>query len=310
MAAGRALVTGGAGFIGSHVVGQLLKSDWDVTVLDNLSVGRHENVPADAELVVGDVLDAERVQHLARRAEVIFHLAAVVSVRASVEHFVEDARANVMGTLTVLQAAARAGVRRVLYASSMAVYADSPAPLPISETHTTSPVSPYGIGKLAGEQYLHTVASQLAFESVALRYFNTYGSGQRFTPYVGVITIFCRRLLSGEPPVIYGDGEQRRDFVHVDDVAAATVAALRAPTGGTFNVGTGRATSVNEIADLLIGRIDPSARREYAPAAAGELRNSIADVSAAREAFGYEPRRQLATHIDEVIEWNRRVRDP
>lgn len=307
MTAGKALVTGGAGFIGSRVVRRLLAQEWEVVVLDDLSMGRDENLPPEAELVVGDVLDAGLVQRLVQRVDVVFHLAAVVSVRASVEKFVPDARVNLMGTLTLLEAAARARVGRFIFASSMAVYADSPAPIPIRESYDTRPISPYGIAKLAAEQYIHTLAPQFGFESVVLRYFNTYGSGQRFTPYVGVITIFCRRLLAGKAPVIFGDGEQRRDFVHVDDVADATLAALQAPGGATFNVGTGRATSVNEIAALLISRINPAISPEYAPAVPGELRNSIADISAAREGLGYEPQRSLAMHIDEVIEWNRRL---
>ncbi|HBY96918.1 MAG: NAD-dependent epimerase/dehydratase family protein [Ardenticatenaceae bacterium] len=307
MAAGNALVTGGAGFIGSQVVRNLLARGWQVTVLDNLSMGRRENVPLEADLVVGDVLDAQVARRLAQRADVIFHLAAVVSVRASIEQFVQDAQTNLMGTLTLLEAAARAGVGRFVYASSMAVYADSPTPTPIPESYRTQPLSPYGIAKLAAEQYVHTLAAQFGFESVVLRYFNTYGSGQRFTPYVGVITIFCQRLLAGLPPTIFGDGEQRRDFVHVDDVAGATLAALQAPTGATCNVGSGRATSVNEIAALLISRINPKIGPAYAPAPPGELRNSIADITAARQLLGYEPQRSLATHIDEVIEWNRRL---
>lgn len=307
MAAGKALVTGGAGFIGSRVVRNLLAQGWEVTVLDNLSMGRRENVPLAAELVVGDILDAALAQRLAQRVDVIFHLAAVVSIRASVEKFVQDAEANLMGTLTLLEAAARAHVSRFIYASSMAVYADSPTPTPIPEGYRTQPISPYGIAKLAAEQYVHTLGPQFGFESVVLRYFNTYGSGQRFTPYVGVITIFCQRLLAGSPPVIFGDGEQRRDFVHVDDVADATVAALRAPSGTTLNVGTGRATSVNEIAALLIDRLNPAIAPQYAPAAPGELRYSIADITAAQRLLGYEPRRSLATQIDEVIEWNRKL---
>jgi UDP-glucose 4-epimerase len=230
-----------------------------------------------------------------------------VSIRASVKQFREDAEVNLMGTLNVLEAAARGHVGRFLFASSMAVYADSPEPVPVPESGPTQPISPYGVAKLAAEQYVHMLARQFGFESVALRYFNTFGSGQRFTPYVGVITIFCRRLLAGQPPVIFGDGEQRRDFVHVDDVAEATVAALRAPSGVTLNIGTGRATSVNEVAALLISRMKPGLQPVYEPEAPGELRNSIADIRLARRLIDYEPTRSLETHIDEVIEWNRRV---
>lgn len=307
MARGKALVTGGAGFIGSHVVQQLLAREWDVTVLDNLSMGRRENLPTDARLVVGDVRDPAVVSQAARGVDVVFHLAAVVSIRASVENFYHDAEVNLMGTLNILQCAARADVGRVIYASSMGVYADSPSPHPITEEHPTTPVSPYGIAKLAGEHYVLTLARQFNFDGVVLRYFNTYGPGQSFTPYVGVMTIFCRRLLAGEAPLIFGDGEQRRDFVHVADVAAATVAARDAPSGIVCNIGTGRATSVNELAALLVARLNPHLTPHYGPAHPGELRNSIADITAARQHLGYEPRHMLADDIDDVIAWNRLV---
>lgn len=303
----KALVTGGAGFIGSKVARRLVEAGWRVTVLDNLGMGQRENVPAGAALVVGDVRDAERVREVARGMDAIFHLAAVVSVRASIENFYEDANVNLMGTLNLLEAAARGDVPRFVYASSMAVYADSPEPRPISETHPTRPISPYGIAKLAGEQYVLNLSQQFGFDGVALRYFNTFGPGQSFTPYVGVITIFIRKLLAGEPLTIFGDGEQRRDFVHAEDVAAATVAALGAPGGSVINVGTGKDTSVNEIAALLRERLNPGAPIEHLPAAPGELRYSIADISAARRLLGYAPRHSLRDSMDEVIEWNRRM---
>ncbi|MBA3534576.1 MAG: SDR family NAD(P)-dependent oxidoreductase, partial [Ardenticatenales bacterium] len=220
-----ALVTGGAGFIGSRVARRLLEAGWRVTVLDNLSMGTRETLPDGVNFVEGDVRDTDLVREVTRGVEAIFHLAAIVSIRASVDNFYQDAQVNLMGTLNLLEAAVRNGVPRFIYASSMAVYADAPTPTPISESHPTQPVSPYGIAKLAGEQYVLNLAQQFGFEGVVLRYFNTFGPGQSFTPYVGVTTIFIRRLLQGESLTIFGDGEQRRDFVHVVDVAAATVAA-------------------------------------------------------------------------------------
>lgn len=297
----RALVTGGAGFIGRHVVHELLADGWQVTVLDDLSMGRAEHVPPAATLVIGDVRAPQQVAEAARGADVILHLAAVVSVRASVQHFYRDAEVNLMGTLNVLRAAVKQGAERVIFASSMAVYADSPAPVPIDETYTTAPFSPYGIAKLAGEQYTLLLGRQLGFDGVVLRYFNTYGPGQTFTPYVGVITIFVHRLLAGQPPVIFGDGEQKRDFVHVRDVARATKLALQAPPGEVFNVGTGRATSVNQIARMLIERLAPHVQPEYAPPQPGELRYSIADINKARRLLGYEPAYRLEESLDEVI---------
>ncbi len=301
----RALVTGGAGFIGSHVAERLLALGGQVRVLDNLTVGVRENVPAGAELMVGDVRDAAMVEQALDGVDIVFHLAARVSIRASVDRFYDDAQTNVMGTLTLLQACAERKVRRFVYASSMGVYADAPSPDPIPETHPTEPISPYGVGKLAGEKYLLCLAGVLGLEPVILRYFNTYGPRQGYTPYVGVITIFIKRLLAGEPPVIFGDGEQRRDFVYVGDVADATVlAAQKDVAGEVFNIGTGRATSVNEVATLLCRKLNPAIRPEYAPEHPGELRNSVPDISKARRLLGYDPKGRLEDKIDEVIAWH------
>ncbi len=302
----KALVTGGAGFIGSHLVERLLQEGLQVQVLDDLSVGMRENVPAEADLLVGDVRDAEAVDRALDGVDVAFHLAARVSIRASVKHFYEDAEANVMGTLSLLQGCAAHKVRRFVYASSMGVYADAPSPDPIDETHTAEPISPYGVSKLAGEKYLLCLADALDVEPVILRYFNTYGPRQGYTPYVGVVTIFIKRLLAGEPPVIFGDGEQRRDFVYVGDLVHATVLAMQKDVAGeVFNVGTGRATSIKEVADMLCEKLNPALRPIYAPEQMGELRYSVADISKARRLLGYEPQGRLEERMDEVIAWQR-----
>ena len=303
----RALVTGGAGFIGSHLVERLLREGRQVIVLDDLSVGLRENVPPGVQLIVGDVRDANTVDRALAGVGVVFHLAARVSIRASVDRFYEDAQTNVMGTLSLLQGCAAHKVRRFVYASSMGVYADAPTPDPIPETHPTEPVSPYGVGKLAGEKYLLCLASVLNVEPVILRYFNTYGPRQSYTPYVGVITIFIKRLLAGEPPVIFGDGKQSRDFVHVSDIADATLlAAQKDVAGEVFNVGTGIATSVSQIAEMLSGKLNPAICPVYAPEHPGELRFSVPDISKARRLLGYDPRGRLEERIDEVIDWHRR----
>ncbi len=300
--AGRALVTGGAGFIGSRLVRALLAEGLEVTVLDDLSMGRRENVPPQARFVEGDVRSAEDVRRALEGASVVFHEAARVSIRASIAQFHDDADTNFMGTLNLLRCLAGTGVRRLVFASSMAVYADSATPEPVAEDHATEPISPYGIAKLAAEKYCLLVCRDLGIGCQVLRYFNTFGPGQAFTPYVGVITIFIRRLLEGQPPVILGDGEQRRDFVHVDDVVAANLLALKGPmTSGVFNVGTGRATSVNEIAALLCERLAPGCRPEHQGAHPGELRYSIADIRRITAALGYRPAATLAGRIDEVI---------
>ena len=182
----------------------------------------------------------------------------------------------------------------------MAVYADADAPEPIDESHPTRPLSPYGFGKLAAEGVGRQILGTRGIPFTAVRFFNTFGPGQTYTPYVGVITIFVTRLLGGEAPMIFGDGKQQRDFVHVDDIVAGTLAAPgRAP--GTYNLGTGRGTSLNELAGLLTARLNPALTPQYAPAQAGELRYSIADISAARTALGYQPTRTLEHDLDGVI---------
>ena len=302
----RALVTGGAGFIGSHLTERLLSEGLQVVVLDNLSVGKRENVPSGAEFLQGDVQDREAVAQAMAGVDAVFHLAARVSIRASVAGFYEDAQTNLMGTLNVLRACAAQHVNKFVYASSMAVYADAPAGSTVSETYTTTPISPYGVAKLACERYAMLVAAESGFRAVALRFFNTFGPRQTFTPYVGVITIFIQRLLRGEPPVIFGDGEQRRDFVYVGDIVEGTFRALVTDVHGeVFNIGTGVGTTVNQVAALLCARIQPGVVPLHALEHAGELRSSVADIGKARRMLGYEPHGRLEDQIDEIIAWNR-----
>ncbi len=302
----KALVTGGAGFIGSHLVERLLRDGLQVTVLDNLSTGKRTNLPPEADLILGDVRDLAIVTAVVSGVDVVFHLAARVSIRASVEHFWEDAETNLVGTLNVLRACVSRKAKKLVYASSMAVYADAPQPVPVSEEYATAPMSPYGVSKLASERYAMLVAAQSGFDVVALRYFNTYGPRQTFTPYVGVITIFIQRLLRGEPPVIFGDGEQCRDFVHVGDVVDASVRAMTSNVSGeVLNVGSGQGTSVNRIAALLCERLAPETVPQHIAAHPGELRNSIANIDRARRLLGYEPQGRLEDRIDEIIAWNR-----
>ena len=290
----RVLVTGGAGFIGHHLAHALVARGDAVTVLDDFSMGRRENIPAAARVVEGDIRDPAAVRAALEGVDAVLHEAAIVSIRASVEHFVRDAEVNLMGTLNLLQQMAGRPIRRAVLASSMAVYADRPLPEPLAEDAPTAPIAPYGVAKLAAERYWHLMGAQTGVPTTVLRYFNTYGPNQTFTPYVGVITIFVRRLLAGQAPVIFGDGEQRRDFVHVDDIVRANLGVLDAPddavVGRVFNVGTGHATSVNEIAAGLIAVLAPGTEPAYAPAQAGELRNAIADPSALRAALGWSPR--------------------
>ncbi len=294
------LVTGGAGFIGSHVSRALLARGFAVTVLDNLSMGRREAVPSDARLIVGDVRDRQAVTEAMAGIDGIVHLAAQVTIRGSFERFYEDLDTNVMGTANLIRALDPKQVRWFTLASSMAVYGDLSSPAAVSETHPTAPLSPYGTGKLAAEQVCRQMLAVAGVPLTILRFFNTFGPGQSYTPYVGVITIFVTRLLQGDVPIIFGDGEQQRDFVHVGDVSDGVVASLGAAPG-TFNLGSGKGTSLNALAGLLVDRLRPGVVPVHEPAHEGELRFSIADIGAAQRAFGYRPRRDLPTHLDEVI---------
>lgn len=295
-----ALVTGGAGFIGSHLARALLAQGRGVTILDNLSVGRREGVPEGARFVYGDLRDETAVAEALRGADAVFHLAAQVTIRGSFDRFYEDLDTNVMGTARLLQATDPRAVRWFVLASSMAVYADADSPAPIDESHPTRPLSPYGIGKLAAEGVAQQILSTRGIPFTALRYFNTFGPGQTYTPYVGVITIFVTRLLRREAPVVFGDGEQQRDFVHVEDIVAGTMAAPgREP--GVYNLGTGSGTSLNRLADILTRRLAPQLTPSHGAAHPGELRYSVANIDAARRRLGYQPTRTLEGDIDGVI---------
>ena len=296
-----ALVTGGAGFIGSHLTRALLAKGRQVTVLDNLSVGRRDVVPAGARFVHGDLRDEAAVTDALSDVDCVFHLAAQVTIRDSFNRFYEDLDTNVMGTARLLRALDPAKVKWFTLASSMAVYADAPSPAPITESHATQPLSPYGVGKLAAEGVARQILESRGIPFSAVRYFNTFGPGQTYTPYVGVITIFVTRLLRGEGITIFGDGAQERDFVHVDDIVAGTSATPGRPPG-TFNLGTGRGTSLNRLAEMLIARLAPGQQPAYAPTQAGELRYSVADITAARQALAYLPTRTLQHDLDAVID--------
>ena len=282
----KALVIGGAGFIGSHIVERLTREGHSVRVLDNLSTGKRENlapVARDVELVVADVRHMERLRQEMRGRDVVFHQAAIVSVPYSVEHPQETLDVNLRGDAQRPRGRARsAGVQRVVMASSAAVYGEDPE-LPKRETMLPSPISPYGLEKLASEHYLAIWTKLFGLETVALRYFNVFGPRQDpSSAYSGVISIFVDRILRGEPLTIFGDGEQFRDFVYVANVVEANLLAATRPqaSGRVYNVGCGQRTSLNELAAIL-GRIcgrDVKAR--HAEPRAGDIRESLADIGA------------------------------
>lgn len=303
------LVTGGAGFIGSHLARALLARGDRVRVLDDLSMGRASNLPSQAELIEGDIRHAPTVARAVQGIDAVFHLAARVSIRASMDRFVDDASVNVMGTLTLLEALAQRPVERIVLASSMGVYADSLDAMPVDENHSLLPISPYGVGKLAAERYAMIIARERGMRVIALRYFNTYGPGQALTPYVGVVTIFINRLLVGEAPVVFGDGSQTRDFVSVHDVVAANLlAADYQGSESIFNVGSGVGRSVASIAQLLCERIAPGLRPRHAPAHAGEISHSVADIGRARTELGYTPQGRFEVDVDPLIAQQRAAR--
>lgn len=306
----KACVTGGAGFIGSHVVECLAESGIETVVIDDLSMGKPENLPTGVKLIVGDVCDNKTMTHALGGVDVVFHLAARVSIRGSFRSLVEDARSNIMGTVNLLHALGNSTVRRVIYASSMAVYGEA-VQTPMDESHPLDPASPYGIAKLAAERYLLTVCPMMEIRPVILRYFNTYGIRQTPTPYVGVITIFIRNLLNDTPLTVFGDGEQIRDFVHVRDVAKATVAAMRYKgQARILNVGSGKGISVNTLAKHIQEAMGKTVKALHVPPHPGEPRSTVADIALAKRELAFSPDGNLQGHLPELIEWHRGTLDP
>jgi len=292
------LITGGAGFIGSHIAARLLADGHSVRVLDDLSTGSLANLEAAGSGVdfrQGDVCDEALLAELMDGAEYVFHQAAMASVPASMDDPLACDRINVQGTLRLLVAARRAAVRRVVFASSSAVYGNAPA-LPKSEQMRPEPMSPYAVSKLAAEQYCCVFAGSLGLECVALRYFNVYGPRQDPAgPYAAVIPIWLRYVSEGRSPVVYGDGEQSRDFVFVSDVVEANMLAAHTDgaAGAVCNIGAGSAVTLNALL-AEIGRVvgrTPDA--EYLPERAGDIRHSVSDISRAREVLGFAPRTSL-----------------
>lgn len=305
----KALVTGGAGFIGSHIVERLVDMGIETIVIDDLSMGRRENVSKKAKLIVGNILESNALKKAMKEVDIVFHNAAKVSIRNSFSDFHNDTNVNVMGTINILQAMAENKVKKIIYASSMAVYGKNF--LPIKENGLLDPISPYGVGKLASERYCLLMGKFYHFDVVCLRYFNTHGTRQTFTPYVGVITIFITRLLKNKSPIIFGDGNQVRDFIHVSDIVEANVLAMEKEiTGEVLNVGTGNGIDVNEIARILINKINPKIKPRYTAPRPGEPADSIADISKAKEIIGFKALSRLEDNIDEVIDWLRKCKTP
>jgi UDP-glucose 4-epimerase len=280
-----ALVTGGAGFIGSHLTDALIAHGLRVRVLDSFVAGPRENVNPAAETVVGDVRVLESIRPAFGGVDCVFHMAALPRVMLSIEHPVETHLVNVVGTLNALIAARDAGVRRFIYSGSSSVYGDQPL-LPLRESMTPNPLNPYALQKLAGEQYTRMFHRLFAMSTLTLRYFNVYGPRMATAgAYVTVIGVFIREKIAGRPLIIHGDGNQRRDFTHVRDAVRANLAAMDAAVGDgrALNVGRGENLSVNQIAELIGGPVVHAERRP------GDARDTLADLSETRAALHWEP---------------------
>ncbi|HXG77383.1 MAG TPA: NAD-dependent epimerase/dehydratase family protein [Gaiellaceae bacterium] len=300
----RVLVTGGAGFIGSHVVDALLARGDDVTVLDSLATGKRENLSEHATLVVRDVREPLDDVFADARPEAVFHLAAQADVRVSVERPAEDAEVNVLGTVRVLEAARAHGAQVVFSSTGGAIYGECDAG-PAREDAPLQPVSPYGTAKLAGEEYLRTYNRLYGTIHVSLRYGNVYGPRQDPHGEAGVVAIFLGALAEGRAARIFGDGLQTRDYVYVGDVARATVSAL-GQEGGVFNVGTGRETSVVELYELCRRVAGSEVEAEPAPPRLGELRRSALDPELAARELGFQAMVGLEDGLEATWEWLRR----
>ena len=289
----RVLVTGGGGFIGSNLVRALLERGDEVRVLDNFSTGNRANlVGLDIEVMEGELRSYERVHNAVRGVEIVFHLGALGSVPRSVQDPLTSSAVNVEGTLNVLLAARDSGVRRVIYSSSSSVYG-STGDLPRTEPMPADPISPYGVAKLAAERYCVSFSRVYdSFESVVLRYFNVFGPRQSpFSQYAAVVPRFIDAIAAGRPITIEGDGEQSRDFTYVANVVDASLRAAVAEgaSGRIFNIAAGQPISVNAVADAIGRILDKPVQRIHVPTRAGDIRDSWADLTAAREVLGFEP---------------------
>jgi UDP-glucose 4-epimerase len=307
----RVLVTGGAGFIGSHIAEAYLREGWEVVVLDDLSRGHEANVPKGASFVRADIRSPEARQTLATgHFDVLNHHAAQIDVRVSVDRPAFDSHINVVGLVNLLEGAGEGGVKRVVFASSGGVVYGDPEVIPTPETAPKLPVSPYGVSKLAGEYYLRALAALRGFEGVAMRYANVFGPRQDPKSEAGVVSIFVSRLLAGQPLIVFGDGRQTRDYVFVKDVARANVLASSAPVprngdidASAFNIATSRQRSVLDLAASVGEVLGQKPRLEFTDPRAGELFRSALDVSKAKAVLGWTPEHKFEDGLRELIDW-------
>jgi UDP-glucose 4-epimerase len=302
----QALITGGAGFIGSNLAAGLASMGWRVRVLDDLSSGYRHNLDGlDVEFRHGDVRDAQAVAAAVDGCDVVFHLAASVGNKRSIDDPIGDASINVIGTLHVLEAARRAGVRKIVASSSAGIYGELRT-MPIHEGHPLEPLTPYGASKLCMEKQCLAYAAMHGIEAVALRYFNVYGPNQRFDAYGNVIPIFVFNALRARPITVFGDGMQTRDFVNVADVVQANIKAATAPgVSGAFNIASASQTRILDLAVAVKDGLGVPVDIEFGPLRAGDVAHSLADIGAATAAFGYQPRVAIDHGLPEYLDWAR-----
>ncbi|HVT91025.1 MAG TPA: NAD-dependent epimerase/dehydratase family protein [Tepidisphaeraceae bacterium] len=304
----RCLVTGGAGFIGSHVVQALSELGADIVVIDNLAGGDRANIePFKHQFINGSILDQAAINQAAQNCKYIFHLAALGSVPHSLEKPLEYHQVDATGALMVLQAARAANVRRVIYSASSSAYGEAPE-LPKVETMPTNPLSPYAAAKLAAEGYMTAYSASYGLDTVSLRYFNIFGPRQNpNSAYAAVIAAFAKAILGGKPPAIFGDGEQSRDFTFVHNAVHANLLAARFESplkGVVLNVACGKRVSLNELAPMMCRLLDRADLKPiYGPARAGDVKHSLADLSRIRQVLGYEPIVELAPGLDATLKW-------
>ena len=297
------VVTGGVGFIGSNLVEELTK-DNEVIVIDDLSTGKRENIDeSKVEFVQGSITDLEHLKKVFEDVDYVFHQAAIPSVQRSVENPLATNEVNVKGTLNVLIAAKVNGVKKVIYASSSSVYGDTPE-LPKRENMSPNPLSPYAVSKLSGEYYCNAFSEVYDLKTVCLRYFNVLGPKQNpSSEYAAVIPKFITRVMRKQPPIIYGDGNQTRDFTFVKDVVRANILAMERDAKGIFNVAYGKRTSINELASKIMGTVSLEMEPVHDKQRPGDIRHSLADISLAKDKLGYKPKYSLEEGLEETIKW-------
>lgn len=312
---GRYLVTGGAGFIGSHIVEALVNRGDEVKVLDNMSTGYHRNLDSvidQIELIEGDLVDPNAVEQAVGGVDFVFHQAALASVPRSIESPLETNATCVTGTLQLLDAARKAGVKRLVYAASSSAYGDQPNPSK-RELDVPQPLSPYAAAKLAGESYCKAFYHSFGFETVCLRYFNVFGPRQDpGSEYSAVIPLFITAMLEGRQPVVYGDGEQSRDFTYIANVVHGNLLAVSAEAvaGGVFNIANGRATSLLQLLAELNRLLGMNIEPEFAPARAGDVKESLADIELATQRMGYQPQVEFEDGLNQSIDYYRQIAQP